>query len=113
MSLLGALNTAVSGLNAQSAAFGNISDNVSNSQSVGFKRVDTRFTDYLPSSTRAINESGSVVARPEYVNDVQGSIQQTDSPLSLAIAGGGFFTTQRQLTATGGEASFNPEPLTR
>ncbi len=45
MSLFGAMNTAISGLSAQSSAFGNISDNVANSQTVGYKRVDT------PSST--------------------------------------------------------------
>ena len=43
MSLFGAMNTAISGLSAQSAAFGNIGDKVANSQTVGFKRVDTSF----------------------------------------------------------------------
>ena len=47
MSLFGAMNTAVSGLSAQSNAFGNISDNVANSQTTGYKRVDTSFQDYL------------------------------------------------------------------
>ncbi len=51
MSLFGAMNTAVSGLSAQSNAFGNISDNVANSQTVGYKRVDTSFIDYLTTST--------------------------------------------------------------
>ena len=51
MSLFGALNTSVSGLTAQSAAFGNISDNVANSQTVGYKGVDTEFVDYLTDST--------------------------------------------------------------
>ena len=110
MSLFGAMNTAVSGLNAQSSAFGNISDNVANSQTIGFKRIDTRFTDYLTTSTRAINESGSVVARPDYVNNVQGTIQQTDNALGLAIAGGGFFTTQRRVGTATGETTFDPQP---
>jgi flagellar hook protein FlgE len=45
MSLFGAIGTAISGLGAQSAAFGNISDNVANSQTTGFKRIDTSFED--------------------------------------------------------------------
>ena len=49
MSLLAAMNTAISGLGAQSDAFGNISDNVANSQTVGYKRADTAFTDFLTS----------------------------------------------------------------
>ena len=51
MSLLGAMNTADSGLTAQSAAFTNISDNIANSQTVGYKGVTTSFADYLTSST--------------------------------------------------------------
>ena len=51
MSLFGAINTAISGLTSQSSNFGNISDNVANSQTVGYKRVDTAFVDYLTTST--------------------------------------------------------------
>ena len=97
MSLFGALNTAISGLSAQSAAFGNIGDNVANSQTVGFKRIDTSFEDYLTTSTPQQNQSGAVVARPNYVNTVQGTVTQTDNPLDLAIAGQGFFTISRQI----------------
>lgn len=66
MSLFGAIDTAISGLGAQSSAFGNISDNVANSQTTGFKRVDTSFEDYLTTSTAAENQSGAVVAKPDY-----------------------------------------------
>src|ERR1700677_5051882 len=91
MSLFGAINTAISGLTAQSSSFGNISEDVSNSQTVGFKRVDTSFVDYLTTSTATQNEPGAVVAHPDYINNIQGSITQTDNPLGMAIAGQGFF----------------------
>ena len=74
MSLFGAIDTAISGLSSQSAAFSNISDNVANSQTVGFKRTDTSFIDYLTTSTASANDSGAVVARPDYVNNVQGTV---------------------------------------
>ena len=96
MSLFGAMNTAVSGLSAQSSAFGNISDNVANSQTVGYKRVDTSFIDYLTTSTASDNVPGSVVTRPDYVNNVEGTITQTDNPLGLAITGQGFFAVSTQ-----------------
>ena len=73
MSLFGAMNTAISGLTAQSNAFSNISDNVANSQTVGYKRVDTNFIDYLTTSNcdrRTIPVLWS--PRPDYVNNVQG-----------------------------------------
>lgn len=109
MSLFGALNTAVSGLTSQSNAFGNIGDDVANSQTTGFKRIDTRFTDYLTTSTAATNQSGAVVARPEYVNNVQGSVTQTDNPLSLAITGNGFFAVNRPVGEANGVPVFKPQ----
>ncbi len=96
MSLLGAMSTAISGLNAQSAAFTNISDNVANSQTTGFKGVETNFTDYLTTSTATTNLSGSVVTKPDYLNNVQGSISQSSDPLALAISGNGFFAVSQQ-----------------
>ncbi len=92
MSLFGAMDTAISGLNGQAAAFSNISDNVANGQTVGFKRIDTAFTDYLTTSTASVNDSGAVVARPDYANNVQGTVAQTGNPLAMAITGQGFFS---------------------
>jgi flagellar hook protein FlgE len=109
MSLFGAMNTAISGLSAQSNAFGNISDNVANSQTVGFKRVDTSFVDYLTTSTANMNEPSAVVARPDYVNNVQGAITQTDNPLGLAIAGQGFFAVSQQTGQVNNVPTFNPQ----
>jgi flagellar hook protein FlgE len=109
MSLLGAMNTAISGLTAQSGAFGNIADNVSNSQTVGYKRVDTSFVDYLTTSNATTNNPGAVVARPDYVNNVQGTVTQTDNPLGLAIAGQGFFAVSQSTGQVNSLPTFNPQ----
>ena len=109
MSLFGAMNTAVSGLNAQSAALGNIGDNVANSQTLGFKRIDTSFADYLTTSTASTNQSGSVIARPEYINNVQGTVVQTDNPLGMAITGQGFFPVSKQAGEANGVPVFTQE----
>ncbi len=110
MSILGAMSTAVSGLNSQAAAFSDISDNVANSQTVGFKRIDTTFEDYLTTSTAATNDSGAVSARPEYVNTVQGTITQTDNPLAMAITGQGFFSVSLPAgTDQSGNTVFAPQ----
>ncbi len=109
MSLFGAMDTAISGLTAQSASFGNISDNLANSQTTGFKRVDTSFLDYLTTSTATVNEPGAVVATPQYINTVQGTVTQTDNPLALAISGQGMFAVSDALTSTGSTASFNSQ----
>lgn len=109
MSLFGAMNTAISGLSAQSNAFGNISDNVANAQTVGYKRVDTSFIDYLTTSNATVNDPGSVAARPDYVNNVQGTITQSDNPLSLAIAGQGFFAVSHKIGEANGVPAFSPQ----
>jgi flagellar hook protein FlgE len=109
MSLLGAMNTAISGLTAQSAAFGNISDNVANSQTTGYKEVETSFVDYLTTSTTAVNDPGAVVAQPDYLNNIQGTITQVTNPLALAIAGQGFFAVSQQTGEANGIPTFNPQ----
>ncbi len=109
-SLFGALDTSVSGLTAQSAAFGNLSDNIANSQTTGFKRIDTNFTDYLTTSTAANNDSGVVQATPDYRNNVQGAITASDNPLALAISGNGFFQVAQETGAANGGATVSTQP---
>ncbi len=109
MSLFSAINTAISGLTAQSTSFGNISEDVSNSQTTGFKRVDTSFVDFLTTSNGTQNTPGAVVARPDYINNVQGSITQTDNPLGMAIAGQGFFAVSQATGQVNNIPTFNPQ----
>ena len=106
-SLFGALNTAVSGLSAQSAAFSNISDNVANSQTTGFKGTDTNFADYLTNSTASVNDSGFVTTTPGYRNDVQGTISSSTNPLALAVSGNGFFQVSQVSNDTTGAPVLN------
>ena len=107
MSLLGAMNTAITGLGAQSAAFGNISDNIANSQTVGYKGVETTFIDYLTESNGNNNSPGSVVARPHYTNAVQGTLSQTSNPLAMALTGQGFFPVSHVTSLSGASPTFS------
>ena len=106
MSLLGSLNAAVGGMNAQSAFIGNISDNIANSQTVGFKETDTKFVDYLTESSPSTHSPGAVVARPQYTNSTQGAVTQVSNPTSIAISGQGFFAVQRPT----GNGTVSPQP---
>jgi len=107
MSLLGSMTTAISGLTAQARALGHVSDNVANSQTVGFKRVDTNFTSWLTRSTLRLHLPGSVEARPDYTNTVQGTIEQVENPLAMAIAGQGFFSVAQARGGQGGDVLFD------
>lgn len=111
MSLFGSMTTAISGMNAQSRALGYISDNVANSQTTGFKRLDTSFEELVTSAGRT-QQAGGVVAHAEATNTVQGGIEQVDNPLSLALDGQGFFSVTRP-TGTGvdGKLQFDRREL--
>ncbi len=107
MSLFGSMTTAISGLTAQARALGHVSDNVANSQTVGFKRADTNFVSFLTDSTQVVHRPGSVVARPDYTNTVQGTIEQSENPIALAIAGQGFFSVALPTGTRNGLTTFD------
>ena len=110
MNLFGAMNTAITGLAAQASAFGNISDNIANSQTVGFKGTETTFIDYLTESTAQANNPGAVVTRPHYTNSVQGTLAQTSNPLGMAITGQGFFPVSHATSTANGIPTFSNIP---
>jgi flagellar hook protein FlgE len=112
MSLLGSLSTAVQGMNAQSAALSSISNNVANSQTIGFKETDTSFVEHLTDSDASAYTSGTVAAQANYTNSEQGAVTTSTDPTSLAISGGGFFAVQRPSgdASTTGATSFSAQP---
>lgn len=111
MSLLGSLTTAVSGLNAQSQALSNISGNVANSQTTGFKRLDTTFEDMVTQSASLDILSGGVKAENVATTGVQGAFEQVENPLALALGGRGFFSVARSVArAPDGTQSFDARP---
>ena len=81
MGIFGAMTTAVGGLQAPSFALENISGNIANSQTTGFKRVDTSFADLVASSSAKRQTGGGVTALSRQTNTVQGDIQTAGSPL--------------------------------
>ena len=92
MGIFDALTSAVSGLQAQSFALQNISGNIANSQTVGYKETDTSFANLV--SAAALNEqtSGGVFASSVETNGVQGTIQNETVATDMAINGDGMFT---------------------
>ncbi len=106
MSLFGSMTTAIGGLTAQARALGHISDNVANSQTVGYKRIDTSFASFITSSSQTQHAPGSVAARPDFTHTVQGPIEQTENKTALALAGQGFFSVTAASGVENGLPSF-------
>ena len=109
MSVFSALNVAVNGLDAQSRAFANVSDNLANTETIGYKRVDTSFQSLVTQSNSNINNPGGVSATPIYQNALQGNLTQVDSTTSLALQGNGFFAVSRGVVDATGQTSFSAE----
>lgn len=94
MGILTAMNSAVGGLGAQSFALENISGNIANSSTTGFKRKDTSFADLVRSNTSnpARVTSGGVSASSRSTITLDGDIQGSKVDTHLAINGTGFFS---------------------
>ena len=107
MGIYGALSTAVTGLRAQSFALENISGNIANSQTTGFKRVDTDFLDMIPDQPTKIQTSGSVLAQSQSTNTQQGDIKSVNNTTYMAVNGSGFFVVEPAIGQTDGASVFS------
>ncbi|HEV7260984.1 MAG TPA: flagellar hook-basal body complex protein [Bosea sp. (in: a-proteobacteria)] len=106
MGVFSALTTAVSGMQAQSYALENISGNIANSRTAGFKRVDTTFSDLVPDSALNRQIAGSVAAFSQATNSIQGDLSATRIETNAAINGDGFFVVDQRLNGVGSNMQF-------
>ncbi|WP_269581110.1 flagellar hook protein FlgE [Roseibium sp. Sym1] len=111
MGIYGAINSAVSGLAAQATALENISGNVANSQTTGFKRLDTTFSDLVSGggSIQAQQVSGTTFATSRATNTVQGDITSVDVDTYMAINGEGYFVVTKASDVVDGSTTFADE----
>lgn len=107
MGIYGALSTAVTGLRAQSFALENISGNIANSQTAGFKRIDTDFLDLIPDAPQARQTAGSVLSQSRSTNSLQGDIKSVSTETNMAINGNGFFVVEPRIGQADGDAVFS------
>src|SRR5258708_7997781 len=107
MGLFDALTTAVGGLQAQSFALQNISGNIANSQTTGFKETDTSFDALVSLAAAGQQTSGSVLSESVATNTVQGSIQTTSVSTNIAINGDGWFVVAKPTSFTDNQPVFS------
>ena len=107
MSIFGAMITAVSGLRAQSFGMENISDNIANSQTTGYKRVDTSFEDLVADYPLRVQQGGSVIAFSRGTNTINGNINTTSIGTNVALGGEGFFVVKDQTSFAGATPTFS------
>jgi flagellar hook protein FlgE len=96
MGIFDALNTAVGGLQAQSFALQNISGNIANASTTGYKGISTSFEDLIPDSTSPSRQvAGGVTAFAQATITTQGTVSVTTVATNMAINGDGFFSVQK------------------
>src|ERR1700675_1009049 len=96
MGIFDALNTSVGGLQAQSFALQNISGNIANASTTGYKGIGTTFEDLIPDSTPPSREvAGGVTAFAQAPITTQGTVSTTTVGTNMAINGDGFFNVQK------------------
>lgn len=104
MSVFNALTTAVSGINAQSTAFTNLSNNIANSQTVGYKATTTAFQDFVAGSlvgnTASADISDSVSAVTIQHVDTQGTAASSADSLATSISGNGLYVVSKETGAS-------------
>ncbi len=98
MGIFDALTTSVGGLQAQSFALQNISGNIANASTVGYKGIGTSFMDLIPqTSTPERQVAGGVTAFAQATITTQGTVSATTVATNMAINGQGFFNVQKPI----------------
>lgn len=106
MGIYGALSSAVTGLRAQAHALENISGNIANSQTTGYKRIETDFLDLIPDAPISRQVPGAVLAQSRGTNDVQGDIKTVSNETFIALNSNGFFVVEPKIGQSDGNAVF-------
>src|SRR5215468_4665490 len=96
MGIFDALNTSVGGLQAQSFALQNISGNIANASTTGYKGIGTSFEDLIPDATTPSKQNaGGVTAFAQATITTQGTVSTSTVATNMAINGDGFFSVQK------------------
>ncbi|HTD00472.1 MAG TPA: flagellar hook-basal body complex protein [Bradyrhizobium sp.] len=96
MGIFDALNTSVGGLQAQSFALQNISGNIANASTTGYKGIGTSFEDLVPDATIPSRQvAGGVTAFAQATITTQGTVSASTVATNMAINGDGFFSVQK------------------
>lgn len=104
MSLSSSLNAGVAGLRVNSTRLSGISDNIANSDTYGYKRVETDFVTMVsPQVTDASYQAGGVSASVGRAVDLDGAMVSTNNPTDISVRGSGLIpvtdTINRDLPA--------------
>lgn len=109
--MFSAIFIGLSGMNAYSEGLRQISNNITNVNSTGYKATDIRFLGSFGSSDGVDSGQGVGLAQPR-LDFSQGELRQTDRDLDLAVEGNGFMVLLKdaeQFFSRTGSYEINPD----
>jgi flagellar hook protein FlgE len=107
MGIFDALTTSVAGLQSQSFALQNISGNIANSQTTGYKETDTSFEDMVSAATQDQTTADGVIANSVASNTVAGTLQTSTVSTYMAINGDGWFVVAQPTGEVDNQPTFS------
>ena len=105
MTISSSLNAGVAGLAANASRLATIADNIANSATYGYKRVEADFSSLVIESGRGTYSAGGVRVSTQRLIDQPGALASTANPTDLAVRGRGFLpvTTEAALNSPTGD----------
>ena len=106
MSISSSLNAGVAGLQTNAQRLASISDNIANSSTFGYKRVETDFESMVLSSGGGSYAAGGVRANTQRLIEERGTLISTSNATDLAVRGGGMLPVAQaaQVQTAGADA---------
>lgn len=95
MTISSSLNAGVAALSANASRLASISDNIANSATFGYKRVETDFQSMVISGGGGTYSAGGVRASTQRLIDQGGSLVTTNNATDLAVRGRGMLPVAR------------------
>jgi len=89
MTISSSLNAGIAGLTANASRLASISDNIANSSTYGYKRVQTDFHSMVISSSGGTYSAGGIRSTTQRLVDERGPLISTSNATDLAVRGRG------------------------
>ena len=105
MTISSSLNAGVAGLQAHASRLAGISDNIANSATAGYRRVETDFASLAVMDTPTAYVAGGVRTASNRLIDEAGPLTSSVSAMDIAVSGRGMLPISSEVPPEGGSAT--------
>ena len=105
MTISSSLNAGVAGLNAHASRLAGISDNIANSATAGYRRVETDFASLAVMDKPSLYVAGGVRTSTTRLIDESGPLTASANATDLAVSGRGLIPVSPEVPPKGGSAT--------